>query len=378
MKMVVKRVNNLLGGRKVDPMRKAMVLIASCGWLFAGAAVAVDEGEKASSTAGTAETRVFNVLKYGAVGDDKTDNTEAFSACLKAVVAAGGGKMVLPDGVYRGRITIPPVSRPIPSWITVEIVGESKPTPVFGTVGSFPLQQNGTIVKSLATSGAAVISASPSTNSVFGAFSAVYVVLCNLDIRTYDNPAIGGIDLNHALQCKLENVFVNTGVYNVQASKPTHDTRGLITPACNNAALTILRNVVVTGYHTGIVINEHTDGDNIVVASNINGLEFLFAHHASRFGRVGTYRNTHQITVSGRHGFSIEQMNTEQPGPGQTDDKNAWQALVSDLNDPKNLGIADINYWVVEGNVGAVEKFTRNGGAAIQARRIGSAPAAAK
>ena len=378
MKLVVKRVNNLLGGRKVDPMRKAMVLIASCGWLFAGAAVAVDEGQKASSTAGTAETRVFNVLKYGAVGDDKTDNTEAFSACLKAVVAAGGGKMVLPDGVYRGRITIPPVSRPIPSWITVEIVGESKPTPVFGTVGSFPLQQNGTIVKSLATSGAAVISASPSTNSVFGAFSAVYVVLCNLDIRTYDNPAIGGIDLNHALQCKLENVFVNTGVYNVQASKPTHDTRGLITPACNNAALTILRNVVVTGYHTGIVINEHTDGDNIVVASNINGLEFLFAHHASRFGRVGTYRNTHQITVSGRHGFSIEQMNTEQPGPGQTDDKNAWQALVSDLNDPKNLGIADINYWVVEGNVGAVEKFTRNGGAAIQARRIGSAPAAAK
>ena len=37
-------------------------------------------------------------------------------------------------------------------------------------------------------------------------------------------------------------------------------------------------------------------------------------------------------------------------------------------------GIADINYWVVEGNVGAVEKFTRNGGASIQARRIGSGP----
>jgi hypothetical protein len=67
-------------------------------------------------------------------------------------------------------------------------------------------------------------------------------------------------------------------------------------------------------------------------------------------------------------------MNTEQPGPGQTDAQNAWQALVSDINDPGNLGIADINYWVVEGNVGAVEKFTRNGGASIQARRIGTAP----
>jgi len=216
------------------------------------------------------------------------------------------------------------------------------------------------------------------TNSLYGGFSAVTVVIRNLEVRTYDDPGIGGIDLHYALQCKLENVFVNTGVYNVQASKPTHATRGLITPACNNAALTVLRNVVVTGYHTGILVNEHTDGDNIVVASNINGLEFVFAHHASRFGRVGTYRNTHHITVSGRHGFSIEQMDTEQPGPGQTDAQNAWQALVSDIHDPKNLGVADINYWVVEGNVGAVEKFTRNGGASIQARRIGSAPAGTK
>ena len=321
---------------------------------------------------------VFNVRDYGAVGDDKTNNTAAFTACLNAVIAAGGGRMYLPDGVYRGRITIPPVSKPMPSWITVEIVGESEPTPVFGTIGSFPLQNRGTIVKCLAESGAAVVSAGKSPNSLYGGFSAVYVVVRNLDVRTYDDPGIGGIDLNYALQCKLENVFVNTGIYNVQASKPTHGTRGLITPACNNAALTILRNVVVTGYHTGIQVNEHTDGDNIVVASNINGLEFQGAHHASRFGRVGAYRNTHHITVLGRHGFSIEQLNTEQPGPGQTDAQNAWQALVSDINDPKNLGIADINYWVVEGNVGAVEKFTRNGGASIRTRRIGSAPAGSK
>ena len=346
-------------------MRKTIIIMTICGWLLAGGAVAVP---------GAGEVHVFNVLNYGAVGDDQTDNIEAFTACLKAVVAAGGGRMYLPAGVYRGGIVIPAVSKPIPSWITVEIVGESQPTPVFGTIGSFPLLKNGTIVKSLSKSGPAVISASSSPDSLYGGFSGVNVVIKNLDVRTYDDPGIGGIDLHYALQCHLENVFINTGVYNVQASKPTHGTRGLTTPACNNAALTILRNVVVTGYHTGILVNEHTDGDNIVVASNINGLEFVFAHHASRFGRVGTYRNTHHITVSGRHGFSIEQMNTEQPGPGQTDAQNVWQVLVSNINDPKNLGIADINYWVVEGNVGAVEKFTRNGGASIRARRIGSAP----
>ena len=355
-------------------MQKTMVLITVCVCLLAGRAFAVDGGEKDSLSAGTGKSRVFNVLNYGAVGDDKKDNTEAFSACLNAVITAGGGKMFLPDGIYRGRITIPPVSRLFPSWITIEIAGESEPTPVFGTIGSFPLLNNGTIVKSLSKSGPAVISASSSPESLYGGFSAVNVVVKNLDVRTYDDPGIGGINLQYALQCKLENVFINTGVYNVQAAQPTHGTCGLITPACNNAALTILRNVVVTGYHTGIQVNEHTDGDNIVVASNINGLEFVFAHHASRFGRVGTYRNTHHITVSGRHGFSIGQMNTEQPGPGQTDAHNAWQTLVSDINDPKNLGIADINYWVVEGNVGAVGKFTLNGGASIRARRIGSAP----
>jgi hypothetical protein len=354
-------------------MRAMTTLIAIGGWLVASAAFSAEAGEEIHSRTENAKSRVFNVLQYGAVGDDKTDNTAAFSACLQAIIDAKGGRMYLPDGVYRGRIEIPVVTNPS-NWITIEIVGESEPTPKFGTVGSVPLQNNGTIVKCLADSGDAVILAEASSDQHLWGFSAVTVNIKNLEVRTYDNPGIGGIDLGHAQQCKLENVFVNTGVYNVQASKPTHGTSGLITPACNNAALTVLRNVVVTGYHTGIQVNEHTDGDNIVVASNINGLEFLAAHHASRFARVGTYRNTHQITVSGRIGFSIEQMNTEQPGPGQTDSRNAWQTLVSDAYDPRNLGIADINYWVVIGNVGARDTFTKNGGASIRARRIGSAP----
>ena len=116
----------------------------------------------------------------------------------------------------------------------------------------------------------------------------------------------------------------------------------------------------------------NTGGYNVVVASNMHGLNFAFAHHASRFGRVGTYRNANHITVSGRHGFLIEQMNTEFPGPGQTDGNNAWQTLVSDIHDPQNLGVADLNYWCVKGNVGAVEEFTKNGGANIRTRRIGS------
>lgn len=225
---------------------RAPVLRATMTWMAIGVLCAA--GGAAGGDA--VKTTGFNAIDYGAVGDDKTDNTAAFAKCLDAVIAAGGGRMYLPSGVYRGRIVIPPVSKPIPSWITVEIVGENEPTPVFGTIGNFPLQNRGTIVKCLETTGPAVISASSSPASLYGGFSAVHVVIRNLDVRTYNNPGIGGIDLHYALQCRIENVFVNTGVYNVQASKPAHGTKGLVTPAVNNAALTILHNVTVTGYST--------------------------------------------------------------------------------------------------------------------------------
>ena len=168
-------------------------------------------------------------------------------------------------------------------------------------------------------------------------------------------------------------MFVNTDIYDVQASLPAFGTAGVVTPAINNAALTILRNVVVTGYHTGIVANEHTDGDSISLCGNLNGISFSAANHASRFGRVGAYRNAVHINVTGPHGFSIQQLAIENAGPGQITPRNQWQALQHDVSDPHNYGVADLTYWVVEGNVGPVSTFIKNGGKSIQARRIGAA-----
>ena len=134
--------------------------------------------EQAGASAGAVKSRTFNVLNYGAVGDDKTDNTEAFSACLKAVIAAGGGKMFIPDGIYRGRIIIPGTKE----WITVEIAGESEPTPVWGTIGTFAFPKNGTIIKCLSESGPAVISSASVPDKLYGQFSGVNVSLRNLDV----------------------------------------------------------------------------------------------------------------------------------------------------------------------------------------------------
>ncbi len=172
-------------------MRTRMTIIALCGWLMIGEIVSTYGNEKTTKAEGTRGSRTFNVLNYGAKGDVKTDNTEAFSACLKAVIEAGGGRMYLPDGVYRGRIIIPGTKK----WITVEIVGQSEPTPVWGTIGAFPLQNKGTILKCLDKSGPAVIYADNEPEKLYFIFSGVYVVVRDLDVRTYDNPGISGIDL---------------------------------------------------------------------------------------------------------------------------------------------------------------------------------------
>ena len=42
----------------------------------------------------------FDIRKYGAVGENRTDNTAAFQAAVKACSEAGGGRVVVPAGAF--------------------------------------------------------------------------------------------------------------------------------------------------------------------------------------------------------------------------------------------------------------------------------------
>jgi len=44
--------------------------------------------------------KVFNIKDYGAVSNNKTDNTKAIQGAIDAAVNAGGGKVVVPSGEY--------------------------------------------------------------------------------------------------------------------------------------------------------------------------------------------------------------------------------------------------------------------------------------
>ena len=94
-----------------------------------------------------------------------------------------------------------------------------------------------------------------------------------------------------------QNVFVNTAVYAAAIPlPPTHDhSAGVVTPHCGNGAMSLLRNVIVTGYYTGIVCNEHTDGDAINGAQFFPVLKLESCNCHQRLKHRHTLRRSHHL-----------------------------------------------------------------------------------
>ncbi len=76
----------------------------------------------AGSLAADSRPGVWNVYDFGAKGDGKADDTEAFQRALDAAGKAGGGTVLAPRGVYRfaGHLRVPPA-------VTLKGIWESVP-----------------------------------------------------------------------------------------------------------------------------------------------------------------------------------------------------------------------------------------------------------
>ena len=77
---------------------------------------------------------------------------------------------------------------------------------VFGTVGnassSFCSNCSHVVLQSLEPTGAAAIFVSAG-GSGYESFNNVFISIRSLEVRTYDNPGISGIDVGFAQQCNL-------------------------------------------------------------------------------------------------------------------------------------------------------------------------------
>jgi polygalacturonase len=81
----------------------ALVAIVTCALLAGGAAGAAKDEIAVNPKLPEIPDRTFNLNDFGAVGDGKSWNTEAFKAAIAKIDEVGGGRLVVPAGVYRTR-----------------------------------------------------------------------------------------------------------------------------------------------------------------------------------------------------------------------------------------------------------------------------------
>jgi len=318
---------------------------------------------------------VNNGLISGATVSDSVRalNTNIINNLIVTLISRGGGKILIPTGDYCvNQIVIPDVQK----WVNIEIEGEFAPAQRFGTIVVPPVYDpnvlllNGTTLISNNTSSGGVIDGA--AGSSYQSFNMGKLTVRNLTVRTYQNPQISGINAYFMFQLVVENVVVDTGVYNVNAIEPMFDRSGIVTPKNSNCAETSLNKVSLQGYMHGLKAYEHTNADNLNIQSCKNALSLYFASHSSNFNRCNFQRNTVQVNVVEEHIFNITQLNMEYAGVNQTTPENAWQATQWELYDPNNAGVANIHYANVKGALGAVTTFRMNGGSNIVVKRFGN------
>ncbi len=69
-----------------------------------------------TAIAADGERRSFAMQDCGAIGVDQTDTTATFPTCLNAMITSGGGRMVIPVGIYRGQMIIRKSAKAIHVW----------------------------------------------------------------------------------------------------------------------------------------------------------------------------------------------------------------------------------------------------------------------
>jgi len=381
--------NNLLSGVVTAVTAGKLTIGGSDGDVIvddaAGETVTITQWDSkridAQSVANLASSGMFNVRSYGATGDGTTDDTTAVQVAIDAAIAAGGGIVYFPRGVYKiggalqdtsrsnAQLLLPRINLTA-EQISVELRGEFAPPADISVVGAMTLPDNHSIIKGTLNTGSGTApcllgSWGPSGSS--GNFSNAHVVLRNLTFRMPSDPVLSAVDLEHIVCAEINNVIIDTGSYDIAglAQMTTATSYGLKLPAINNGALTMLGVVNVLGFYKGIKVGEHTNGANVSVWGCRQALEFVAAYHPSIFELLGIYHCQRGLVgTGGAHYVEVAQLNIEHAASG------TW-VTVYDIDDASNYLNGWCKWHVVLAGTGIDNTFTVNGAVCIRRERLG-------
>lgn len=234
--------------------------LAGQGVLIAGAGAAGGNyiGTIVSCTAGalTVSPATSTSVASGAVVQH--DETAAFLAAITSLAAAGGGRILLNDGLYlvngplqdaAGANAILPLPK-LPNYtnpmVGIGIAGFQRPnldTP------------NGAIIQTSQNSGNLFGGYNSATGGGYPPFTNAKLQLQNLEVMVPTNPTITAVNATYLQALDAEHVLVRT----VAATKPTTGTgSGILYPSILNELENFADDVTVAGFQTDLKFTEHT------------------------------------------------------------------------------------------------------------------------
>jgi hypothetical protein len=293
----------------------------------------------------------INPEAFGVIPDDGLDDTPEIQACLNYAASLNGDITIyFRRGVYNidGALVTsvsgvnPNCQLYIPLTLaagvkkTIRILGETPPQMGHSVLASNPLPVGGVIFLSsiVGTGTRPAIFGSPWTSSGFGDFNFTDVYMENLTVRARSLTG-GGADTVNTMSGLNFIVLPNTPYINnvrvdieselVDSEQPATGTAGIIFPGRGNGANVAANNIFVSGYDIGLLVNEHFNGNNLVVAACNEGVRIDSSDHFINITRLLTNGCVTGIRVQGTSSFTIWNYATE-----RIDDLK-WYDAVYDL-----------------------------------------------
>lgn len=326
-------------------------------------------------------SRNYNVKDYGAKGDGVTDDQSAIQSTINVCNANGGGTVYFPNGIYILNSPVDGTSNsqlylPLNSYTrtdtlrVIKLIGETGPNvvsqPFLDATTNAKPPQTGVILKSNISGTGNIIGARTQTVT-WGNWNFAELDIENITVRSRSDslgvhvaPRQTAINASQISMFKAKNVRVDTESAMDSTVQPASTAIGIYMPLVNNFAICYLENVTVMCMYNGIIIAEHTVGNNVEIDQCYYGLVGQgINYHGNYFSRLGIYRTNQNIYFpGGSGGVNIDQLALEDDLATDT----YWFKNTSDLNEvTTGSWIGNIKFQRVESYVGVVNnKFRRS------------------
>jgi len=293
------------------------------------------------------------------------DDTVAINTAIAACYNAGGGTVLLRNGVYRcngpfngstNSILTLPQNIVVDFPRKVAIIGESR----IGT---------GLICDDHPTASGtdpSFFAGAPNVADTFTQWESVDIGFFNLSIGTETNPTIHGLNFANCLMAEVDCLTVYG---NGAPSAPTHGTCAIIMPREHNEIKSLVGAVAVGFFDTGLRVYEHCNLRRPQIGGCKVGVEISNATGYSLHLISGSICVENSQTVIKKTGTGKQSVNLSIENEVTTAG-SLWYDTVLDINDASDTLYGDIRYSSIINETGLDRSFSQSGASSVYFRNL--------